>query len=121
MDPLLTEINPRVVAYKGRPRNAPEEGIMPLLGTVIRRSVEQHSWRREPSSHQYLERSIQPLGQRALQTEGRVARKLARDGFAIVNSQESNAREGNDGQEKPAVKGGFNRGRGVIKGRRRRH
>ena len=121
VDPLLAEIDPRVVAYKGRPRNAPEEGIVPPSGTVIRRSVEQHSWRREPSSHQYLERSIQPSGRRALQTEGRVARELARDGFAVVNSQESNAREGNDGQEKLAVRGGSSRGRGAIKGRRRRH
>ena len=86
---------------------------MPPLGIVIRRNIKQYSWRREPSSHQYLKRFIQPLGPRTLQTEGRVAKELARDGFAVVNSQESGAREGNDGQEEPAVRGGFSRGKGV--------
>ena len=121
VDPLLAEINPQIMAHKGRPRNAPEKGIMPPSGTVIRRNAKQHSWRREPFSHQYLKRFIQPLGPRALQTEGRVARELARDGFAVVNNQESGAREGNDEQEEPAVKGGSSRGRGATKGRRRHH
>ena len=35
VDPLLAEEDPRVVARTGRPRNAPEEGILPPSGTVI--------------------------------------------------------------------------------------
>ena len=116
VDPLLAEMDPRVVARRGRPRNAPEEGIVPPSGTVIRRSAGQRSWQREPSSHQYLERPIQSSGPRASQTEGRVARELARDGFAVVNSQESGAPEVR--QEEPAARGGSSRGRGVGRGRR---
>ena len=44
VDPLLAEMDPRVVARRRRPRNAPEEGIVPLSGTVIRRSAGQRSW-----------------------------------------------------------------------------
>ena len=117
VDPLLAEMDPRVVARRGRPRNAPEEGIVPPLGTVIRRSAGQRSWQREPSAHEYLERPIQFSGPRASQTEGRVARQLATEGFAVVNSQESGARRGNDGQEEPAARGGSSRGRGSRGGR----
>ena len=39
VDPLLAEMDPRVMARKHRPRNTPEEGIMPPSGTVIRRSA----------------------------------------------------------------------------------
>ena len=90
---------------KGRPRNTPKKGIMPPLSTVIRQSAGQRSWQREPFSHQYL-------GPRASQIKGRVARDLAKDGFAVVNSQESSAREGNNRQEEPSVKRGFSRGKG---------
>ena len=112
VDPLLGEMDPRVVARRGRPRNAPEEGIVPPSGTVIRRSAGQRSWQREPSSHEYLERLIQSSGSRASQTEGRVARQLATEGFAAVNSQQSGAPESNVRQEEPADRGGRNRGRG---------
>ena len=116
MDPLLAEMDPRVVARRGRPRNAPEEGIVPPSGTVIRRSAGQRSWQREPSSHEYLESPIQSSGPRASQTEGRVARQLATEGFAVVNSQESGAREGNDRQEGPVVRGGLGVVGGVVEG-----
>ena len=107
VDPLLGEMDPRVVARRGRPRNAPEEGIVPPSGTVIRRSAGQRSWQREPSSHEYLERLIQSSGSRASQTEGRVARQLATEGFAAVNSQQSGAPESNVRQEEPADRGGL--------------
>ena len=35
IDPLLLEEDPRVVAHRGRPRNAPEDGIMLWLGTSL--------------------------------------------------------------------------------------
>ena len=62
VDLLLAEEDPRVVARRGRPRNASEEGIVPRSGTVIRRSVGQRSWQREPSSHEYLKRPVQSSG-----------------------------------------------------------
>ena len=40
MDPLLAEINPRVIVLKYYLYNTPEEGIILLLSTVIRRSAE---------------------------------------------------------------------------------
>ena len=58
VDPLLAEMDPRVMAPRHRPRNTPEEGIVPPSGTVIRRSAGQRSWQREPSSHEYLEGAI---------------------------------------------------------------
>ena len=51
-----------------------------------------------------------------LQTEGRVARQLATEGFAVVNSRENGAREGNDKQEKPIIKGGLRVVGGVVGG-----
>ena len=37
VNPLLAEEDPRVVARRGRPRNEPEEGIVPNRNTVVRR------------------------------------------------------------------------------------
>ena len=39
MDPLLAEIDLRVIVCRYCLWNTPEEGIMPPLGIVIRRSV----------------------------------------------------------------------------------
>ena len=100
------------MARKSRPRNTSEQGIVPPSGTVIRRSAGQRSWQREPFSYEYLKRPIQSSGQRASQGEGRVARQLATEGFAVVNTQESGALEGNIRQEEPAARGENSRGRG---------
>ena len=37
MDPLLGEENPFIITRKGRPCNTPEDGIMVIPGTIIRR------------------------------------------------------------------------------------
>ena len=37
VDPLLGEEDLLIVARRGRPRNTPEDGIMVIAGTVIRR------------------------------------------------------------------------------------
>ena len=113
MDPLLGEEDPRVVACRGRPRNAPEDGIVTASGTVIRRARGRTSWQREPSSHEYLETATHSSDQRASQCEGRVARQLATEGFVLVNSQQGGE------EERPPVRGnghggrrGHGRGRG---------
>ena len=37
VDLLLREENPLIITHKGRPRNTPEDGIVVISGTVIRR------------------------------------------------------------------------------------
>ena len=114
VDPLLAEEDPRVVARKGRPRNAPEEGIVPDRNVAVRRPRGQPSWHREPSSHEFIERAIQPSGQRAQRVEGRVARSMATQGFILANSQE----DGSEGAESGAGRGrDTGRGRGRGRGR----
>ena len=110
MDPLLGEEDPRVVACRDRPRNAPEDGIVTASGTVIRRARGRTSWQREPSSHEYLERATHSSDQRASQSEGRVARQLAMEGFVLINSQQGGE------EERPPVRGN---GRGGRRGRSR--
>ena len=96
IDPLLLEEDPRVVAHRGRPRNAPEDGIMLSRGTTVRHPNGQPSWRREPSGHEFLETRSRsnPVGsQRTSQQANRAARQLAAEGFQHANSQGSSRQE----------------------------
>ena len=123
VDPLLGEEDPRVVARRGRPRNDAEENIVPPAGIVIRRSTGQRSWQRQPSSHEYLERAA-PRPARRPQTQGRIARQLAAEEFAVVNSQEGGEPGAGRGSEQGDEEGNrqWNRegnGRGRERGRGR--